>query len=64
MKIKDWEDSVNTNLNGAFYVLNSFIEVALHPISRITANMDKKIIIYNSLFYQFINDWFIFRTQT
>ena len=26
MKIKDWEDSVNTNLNGAFYVLNSFIE--------------------------------------
>lgn len=26
MKIEDWENSVNTNLNGAFYVLNSFIE--------------------------------------
>lgn len=26
MQIKDWEDSVNTNLNGAFYVLNSFIK--------------------------------------
>lgn len=26
MKIEDWEDSVNTNLNGAFYVLNAFIE--------------------------------------
>lgn len=25
---KDWEDSVNTNLNGAFYVLNTFIENA------------------------------------
>lgn len=26
MQIKDWQDSVNTNLNGAFYVLNVFIE--------------------------------------
>lgn len=26
MTQKDWEDSVNTNLNGAFYVLNSFIK--------------------------------------
>lgn len=26
MKIEDWEDSVNTNLNGAFYTLNSLIE--------------------------------------
>ena len=26
MSIKNWEDSVNTNLNGAFYVLNEFIE--------------------------------------
>lgn len=26
MQIKDWEDSVNINLNGAFYVLNTFIE--------------------------------------
>lgn len=26
MNIKDWEDSVNVNLNGAFYVLNEFIE--------------------------------------
>ena len=26
MKIEDWESSVNTNLNGAFYVLNNFIE--------------------------------------
>lgn len=26
MKNKDWQDSVNTNLNGAFYVLNAFIE--------------------------------------
>lgn len=26
MKIEDWEASVNTNLNGAFYVLNTFIE--------------------------------------
>lgn len=26
MKIEDWESSVNTNLNGAFYVLNCFIE--------------------------------------
>lgn len=26
MTKQDWEDSVNTNLNGAFYVLNSFIE--------------------------------------
>lgn len=26
MKVEDWEDSVNTNLNGAFYVLNTFIE--------------------------------------
>lgn len=26
MSNQDWEDSVNTNLNGAFYVLNSFIE--------------------------------------
>ncbi len=25
MKLEDWEDSVNTNLNGAFYVLNAFI---------------------------------------
>lgn len=25
MTNKDWEDSVNTNLNGAFYVLNEFI---------------------------------------
>lgn len=25
MEIKDWEDSVNTNLNGAFYTLNTFI---------------------------------------
>ena len=26
MKVEDWEQSVNTNLNGAFYVLNVFIE--------------------------------------
>lgn len=26
MTQRDWEDSVNTNLNGAFYVLNSFIK--------------------------------------
>lgn len=26
MKIDDWEDSVNINLNGAFYVLNTFIQ--------------------------------------
>ena len=26
MKIEDWEDSVNINLNGAFYTLKSFIE--------------------------------------
>lgn len=26
MKTTDWKDSVNTNLNGAFYVLNSFIK--------------------------------------
>ena len=26
MQIKDWEDSVNVNLNGAFYVLNAFTE--------------------------------------
>lgn len=26
MKKQDWEDSVNINLNGAFYTLNSFIE--------------------------------------
>lgn len=26
MKKEDWEASVNTNLNGAFYVLNKFIE--------------------------------------
>ena len=26
MEVTDWEDSVNINLNGAFYVLNSFIE--------------------------------------
>lgn len=26
MSKQDWEDSVNINLNGAFYVLNSFIE--------------------------------------
>lgn len=26
MQVKDWQDSVNTNLNGAFYVLNAFIE--------------------------------------
>lgn len=26
MTNKDWEDSVNTNLNGAFYVLNEFIK--------------------------------------
>ena len=26
MKVDDWKDSVNTNLNGAFYVLNTFIE--------------------------------------
>lgn len=26
MQIDDWEKSVNTNLNGAFYVLNIFIE--------------------------------------
>jgi len=26
MTNKDWQDSVNTNLNGAFYVLNAFIE--------------------------------------
>lgn len=25
MKIQDWEDSVNTNLNGVFYVLNAVI---------------------------------------
>ena len=26
MKIKDWKDSVDINLNGAFYTLNAFIE--------------------------------------
>ena len=26
MQLKDWRDSINTNLNGAFYVLNTFIE--------------------------------------
>ena len=26
MKVEDWEQSVNTNLNGAFYVLNVFTE--------------------------------------
>ena len=26
MKKQDWEDSVNINLNGAFYTLKSFIE--------------------------------------
>ena len=26
MEVKDWQDSVNINLNGAFYVLNTFIE--------------------------------------
>ena len=26
MKISDWQDSIDTNLNGAFYVLNTFIE--------------------------------------
>lgn len=26
MLIEDWENSVNTNLNGAFYVLNTWIE--------------------------------------
>ena len=26
MKVEDWKQSVNTNLNGAFYVLNVFIE--------------------------------------
>lgn len=26
MQVEDWQDSVNTNLNGAFYVLNTFIE--------------------------------------
>ena len=26
MQIDDWENSVNTNLNGAFYVLNEFIK--------------------------------------
>jgi len=26
MAIEDWENSINTNLNGAFYVLNRFIE--------------------------------------
>lgn len=26
MQVKDWQDSVNTNLNGAFYILNTFIE--------------------------------------
>lgn len=26
METQDWEESVNTNLNGAFYVLNAFIE--------------------------------------
>lgn len=26
MKVEDWKQSVNTNLNGAFYVLNIFIE--------------------------------------
>lgn len=26
MTNKDWQDSVNTNLNGAFYVLNAFIK--------------------------------------
>lgn len=31
MKIEDWENSVNTNLNGAFYVLNSFIENVKKP---------------------------------
>lgn len=26
MQVEDWQDSVNINLNGAFYVLNTFIE--------------------------------------
>ena len=26
LSVSDWEDSVNTNLNGAYYVLNLFIE--------------------------------------